>query len=172
MRPPIFVRPLAENERKRLEAGLRSSHAFVLRRSQILLASARLERVPSIASALSCDEQTVRNAIHAFNRHGVQVPCAGSHRPHRLHTALGHIDADTFKALVHRPPRDFGKETSLWTLELVAVVCVEQGWAATQVSAETIHQTLKRLGINWKRAKHWITSPDPSYLIKKTLMTA
>jgi transposase InsO family protein len=35
------------------------------------------------------------------------------------------------------------------------------------VSAETIRQTLKRFGINWKRAKHWITSPDPPYLIKK-----
>ncbi|BCL79226.1 transposase [Ktedonobacteria bacterium brp13] len=167
MRQPIFVRPLAEDERKLIEARLRSSDAFVFRRSQILLASARLERVPSIASALSCDEQTVRNAIHAFNQHGVEALRAGSHRPHRLRTVLGEIDADIFKALLHRPPRDFGKKTSLWTLDLVAVVCVEQGWTAVRVSAETIRQTLKRLGINWKRAKHWITSPDPSYLIKK-----
>lgn len=167
MRLPIFVRPLTEDERKRLEAGLRSSDAFVLRRCQILLASARLERVPSIARALSCDEQTVRNAIHAFNQRGVAALCAGSHRPHRLRTALGEIDADTFKTLLHRPPRDFGKETSLWTLELVAIVCVEQGWTAVQVSAETIRQTLKRVGINWKRARHWITSPDPLYLMKR-----
>jgi transposase len=167
MRPPIFVRSLTEDERRRLEAGLRSSDAFVLRRSQILLASARMERVPSIARALSCDEQTVRNAIHAFNRHGVQALCAGSHRPHRLRTALGHIDAATLKALLHRPPRDFGKPTSLWTLELVAAVCFEQGWTAGRVSTETIRQSLKRLGINWKRAKHWIISPDPHYLIKR-----
>jgi transposase len=172
MRPPIFVRPLAEDERKRIEVGLRSSDAFVLRRCQILLASARLERVPSIASALSCDEQTVRNAIHAFNQHGVEALRAGSRRPHRLRTALGEVTADTFKTLLHRPPRDFGKETSLWTLDLVAAMCVEQGWTAVQVSAETIRQTLKRLGINWKRAKHWITSPDPQYLVKKTLATA
>lgn len=172
MRPPIFVRPLTEDERKRLETGLRSSDAFVLRRSQILLASARLEHVPSIARALSCDEQTVRNAIHAFNQDGVAALCAKSHRPHRLRTALDGIDADTFKTLLHRPPRDFGKETSLWTLELVAVVCVELGWTAVQVSAEAIRQTLKRLGVNWKRAKHWITSPDPGYLVKKTLATA
>lgn len=172
MRPPIFVRSLAEDERKCIEAGLRSSDAFVLRRSQILLASARLERVPSIASALSCDQQTVRNAIHAFNQHGVEALCAGSHRPHRLRTALGEVDAGTFKALLHRPPRDFGKATSLWTLDLVAAICVERGWTAVQVSAEAIRQTLKGLGINWKRAKHWITSPDPQYLVKKTLATA
>ena len=54
MKQPIFVRSLTEEEYKQLEAGLRSSHAFVLRRSQILLASSRGERVPSIAKALSC----------------------------------------------------------------------------------------------------------------------
>lgn len=71
------------------------------------------------------DEQTVRNAIHAFNHHSVEALRAGSHRPHRVRTALGGIDADTFKALLHRPPCDFGKETSLWTLDLVAAVCFE-----------------------------------------------
>ena len=167
MRQPIFVHPLTEEERKPIEAGLRSSDAFVLRRCQILLASARLERVPSIARALSCDEQTVRNAIHAFNQNGVEALHAGSHRPHRLRTALSKVDVETFKALLHRPPRDFGKETSLWTLALVATMCVEQGWTLIQVSTETIRQTLKRLGINWRRAKHWITSPDPQYSVKK-----
>jgi len=55
---------------------------------------------------------------------------------------------------------------------LVAVVCVELGWTITQVSAETIRQTRLRLKINWKRAKHWITSPDPQYQVKKTPVTA
>ncbi len=39
MKRPIFVRPLSDAEREALEAGLRSSDAFVLRRCQILLAS-------------------------------------------------------------------------------------------------------------------------------------
>jgi hypothetical protein len=38
MKAGIFVRDLTPEERKALEAGLRSSEAFVLRRSQILLA--------------------------------------------------------------------------------------------------------------------------------------
>jgi transposase len=138
----------------------------------MLLASARGERVPSIARALSCDEQTVRNAIHAFNQKGADALQAASRRPHGLRTALATGDADTFKALLHRSPRDFGKPTGLWTLELVAVVCLELGWTTTRVSAETIRQTLLRLKINWKRAKHWITSPDPQYQLKKTPVTA
>jgi transposase len=172
MRQPIFIRSLTEEERQQIEAGLRSCEAFVLRRSQILLASARGERVPSIASALSCDQQTVRNAIHAFNQKGPDALQAGSRRPQRVGSALAHIDAETFKALLHRSPRDFGKPTGLWTLELVALVCLEVGWTKTAVSAETIRQTLLRAKINWKRAKHWITSPDPQYQLKKTPVTA
>src|SRR5437870_8004982 len=120
MRQPIFASLFTEEEQKRIETGSRSSDAFVLRCSQLLLASVRGERVPSIASALSCDEQTVRNAIHAFNQKGLDALQASSRRPHRLRTALAEIDAETFKALLHRSPRDFGKSTGLWTLELVA----------------------------------------------------
>ena len=172
MKQPIFVRPLTEEEHKQFETGLRSSDAFVLRRSQILLASSRGERVPTIAKALSCDQQTVGNAIHAFNRAGQAALCAGSRRPHRLRTAVKAIEADAFKALLHRPPRDFGVETSLWTLSLLAKECFKRGWTTRLVSAETIRQTLKQLGINWKRAKHWITSPDPLYFKKKRHATA
>jgi hypothetical protein len=35
------------------------------------------------------------------------------------------------------------------------------------VSDETIRLALRRLRVTWKRAKHWITSPDPAYLRKK-----
>jgi hypothetical protein len=52
MKPPIFVRKLSTEERKALEDGLRSSNAFVLRRCQILLASARGEIAPQIAENL------------------------------------------------------------------------------------------------------------------------
>jgi DNA-binding NarL/FixJ family response regulator len=71
MKRPIFVCPVSDAERQHLEAGLRSSHAFVLRRCQILLASARGELAPQIAHHLGCDSQTVRNAIWAFNRVGL-----------------------------------------------------------------------------------------------------
>ena len=58
---------MTDAERRPVEAGLRSSDAFVLRRCQVLLASARGERAPAIARQLGCDDRTVRDAIHAFN---------------------------------------------------------------------------------------------------------
>ncbi|WP_052568841.1 helix-turn-helix domain-containing protein [Ktedonobacter racemifer] len=74
MKVPIYVRALSPAEQAGIEAGLRSSDAFTLRRSQILLASSRKQRPSEIARNLGCATQTVRNTIHAFERKGlVQV---------------------------------------------------------------------------------------------------
>src|SRR5260370_18137068 len=83
MRPPIYVRPLTDAERTAVTAGLRSPDAFVLRRCQILLASARGERAPRIAEQVGCDDQTVLDALHAFNARGVPCLTKGSSRPHQ-----------------------------------------------------------------------------------------
>ena len=171
MKAPIFIRPFTQDERQQVQAGLRSSDAFVLRRCQILLASARGERAPVIARQLGCDDQTVRNVIHEFNASGLAVLQEGSSRPHRLRTAFTEQGAQRLKDLLHRSPHDFGQERSTWTLELAAQVSFEQGIIATPVSDESVRRALKRLKTNWKRAKHWITSPDPQYLLKKTHAT-
>ena len=55
MKRPIYVRPLSDAEREALEAGLRSSDAFVLRRCQILLASSTGENAYQIATSLGCN---------------------------------------------------------------------------------------------------------------------
>ena len=171
MKTPIFIRPLTEDEQRQIQAGLRSSDAFVLRRCQILLASARRERAPAIARLLGCDDQTVRNVIKDFNATGIAVLKAGSSRPHRRRTSFTPEGLEQLKELLHRSPREFGKERGTWTLELVAQVCLEQGIISVPISDESVRRALKRLKTNWKRAKHWITSPDPQYQLKKTLAT-
>ena len=167
MRTPIFIRPLTEDERQYIQKGLRSSDAFVLRRCQILLASARGERAPLIARQLGCDDQTIRNVIKGFNAAGLAVLQEGSSRPHHLRTTFTEEGCQRLQDLLHRSPRDFGKERGVWTLELAAQVSFEQGITSTLVSDESVRRALKRLKTNWKRAKHWITSPDPLYLKKK-----
>lgn len=171
MRQPIFIRSLTDEERRQLEAGLRSSDAFVLRRCQILLASARGERAPRIARNLGCDAQTVRNAIHAFNARGLGCLKEGSSRPHTIHAAFSGEQLERLRAMLHSSPRAFGKPTSLWTLELAAEVSLEQGLTPERVSGETIRATLARLDVRWQRAKGWITSPDPEYGRKKGFAT-
>ena len=172
MRRPIFIRPLTEDEQHHIQAGLRSSDAFIMRRCQILRASAREERAPAIAHQLGCDDQTVRNVIHEFNAPGLSVLQEGSSRPHHLHTSFSEEGLVRLKELLHRSPRDVGKERGVWTLELAAQVSFEQGLITTPISDESVRRALKRLKTNWKRAKHWITSPDPQYQQKKTRATA
>jgi transposase len=172
MKHPIFVRPLTDAEREAVEVGLRSAEAVTLRRSQIVRASAHGETVPQIACHLHCNEQTVRNAIHAFNRCGPAALTRGSARPHTPQAAFTPAAAEQLRALLPRSPRDFGYPTSLWTLELAAEVAPQQGLTPERVTGETIRATRARLGVRWVRAKHRITSPDPAYERKKAARPA
>lgn len=172
MKPPVFVRALSAEERQALTDGLRSSQAFTLRRSQILLASARGERASRIAQQLGCSDQTVFNAIAAFNTRGLAALPPGSHATHTRHPAFDAAAGEQLQALLHRSPRDFALPTSLWTLDLLAEISFTEGLTKALVTGETVRVTLVRLGISWKRAKHWITSPDPGYQRKKVGATA
>ena len=167
MKPPIFVRTLLMEERKALESGLRSSDAFVLRRCQILLASARGERAPRIAENLGCGSQTARNAIHDFNERGLGALTPGSSRPREVHAAFDEGEAESLRQMLHHQPSEFGKEGTFWTLAMAAEVSFEEGLTEKRVSGETIRATLARLGVHWKRAKRWMESPDPEYARKK-----
>jgi transposase len=168
MKPPIFVRKLSKEERESLETGLRSRETFVMRRCQILLASARGLSPPKIAENLGCGSQTARNAIHAFNERGMEALTPGSSTPKRVYPAFDVQSAEALRGMLHRSPREFGHESSLWTLEMAAEVAFAEGLTERRVSGETIRATLSRLlGIRWQRAKRWITSPDPLYERKK-----
>ena len=169
MRPPIFVRSLSDTEKEHLETALRSKDAFVMRRAQIILASNRDERASRIARSLGCGSRTVRDAIHDFfNERDLAALEAGSSRPKRTRSAFDNETAQSLRGLLHRSPREFGHDSSLWTLEMAAQVAFEEGLTQRRVSGETIRATLARLlGVRWQRAKRWITSPDPLYERKK-----
>ena len=54
---------------------------------------------------------------------------------------------------------------------IYGIMMLQEKVKRERMSDETIRNTLKRLGIQWKRAKRWITSPDPAYKRKKTTET-
>src|ERR687887_329334 len=164
---PLSVRPLTDVERQVLQVSLRSPDAFVLRRAQIVLASAAGERSGQIAPRVGFTPQAVRDVIHAFNARGLDVLHRGSPHPGVIYSAFDTPRALALRDLLHQSPRLFDKPTSVWTLELAADVAYEQGLTATRVSGETIRATLARMGVRWRRAKEWITSPDPEYVRKK-----
>jgi transposase len=95
----------------------------------------------------------------------------GSRRPKSAQSVFSDEGIEQLKALLHRSPRDFGKETSVWTLELAAEISFGEGITSRLISGDCVRHALKRLKVSWKRAKHWITSPDPAYERKKSLET-
>src|SRR5438132_865686 len=140
MKAPMYVRELTTEEQARLEGALRSSDAFTLKRSQILLASSRGERPSQIARNLGCAVQTVRNAIHAFHDQSVEClrPPRPGPKPEQTQRIFDAHKREALRAILHRSPRDFGKQTSLWTLELAAEVCAQTGLTQRMVSDETV----------------------------------
>jgi hypothetical protein len=91
--------------------------------------------------------------------------------PSEVHAAFDEDGGAALREILHQSPRNFGIEESLWTLEYAAEVSFEQGITDRRVTGETIRATLDRLGVRWKRAKHWIESPDPEYARKKGIAT-
>jgi transposase len=172
MQTPIFVRTLTAAERQQLQAGLRSANSFTLRRCQILLASAAGHTPPRIAGNLGCTAPSVRNAIHAFQDEGLGCLTAKSSRPKSARPLLPTRYDDRLRELLHQSPRTAGKSRSTWTLHLLAEVVHQRGWSPRVLSIETIRHAIERLGVTWRRAKHWITSPDPAYAREKKHATA
>ncbi len=78
------------------------------------------------------------------------------------------VKLSQLKTLLHTSPRNLGKKRSTWTLGLLVTVCFERGVTAQKVSVETLRQAFQTMGVSWKRAKNWITSPDPQYQLKKS----
>jgi transposase len=172
MKPPLFVRELSDAERRELQAGLRSREAFTLRRAQILLASAAGQRLTQIASRIGCAVGTAHNAIRAFHNEGTGCLSEKKHGPKGARPILDAAKTGPLKGILHQSPRRFGKPRSTWTLDLLADVAFEQGLTPRRLSHEAVRQAVKRLGSGWKRAKRWITSPDPAYARKKKPATA
>lgn len=170
---PLYARALTDEERQVLRQGLKSSNGFTVRRGQMVLLSADEQlKVDEIGRRLGCQGQAVRQAIHAFERGGLRClePKAKGNPTDRR--ALDDAAREHLRELIHHSPRDLGYETSLWTLELLAQACCEQGITATRVTGETIRATLVAMGIAWRWVKQRINSPVRTMGSKKAARLA
>jgi len=168
MSAKLYVREFTPAEQTAIQKGLRAQDSFVLRRSQMLTFSSEKLSLDEISAKVGYHRESVRLVIKDFNAKGIAVLEKGSRRPHTIRYAFSSEQAEELKELLHHSPREFGKQSSLWTLQLLAEVSFEQGLCLKETSSETVRTTLKALGVNWKRAKHWMTSPDPHYAHKKS----
>lgn len=164
---PLYVRALTTEEIETLKQGLRSPSAFRVRRSQILLKSHQGHKAQAIAEALHCSDQTVRVAIRAFQQEGLACLEEKSHARHDQDPEIDERGRVRLQELVRRSPRSCGYETSVWTRPLLAQQLHQEGYTTRVMSQTSISNALERLGIAWRRAKHWIHSPDSHYEHRK-----
>jgi len=168
MRPHKRIGQLTPDEYQALRAGTKSPSGFTTRRSHMLLLSAEGLSPPQIAQRLLCGEQTVRNALRAFEAEGRACLQPKSNRAHHDSSAFDQAALQHLGELVQRSPREFGVPSSLWTLKLLAQVCMQLELIAQRVSYETVRKALLKLGIDWQSARQRITSHEPHDAPKKT----
>jgi transposase len=118
-----------------------------------------------IAEAVEVCVNTVKNVRRWYAER--ELKAALIRKPQDRPSRLPKLDGQRLQELVRQSPRLFGKKTSTWTLQLLADTCSEIGIADGRVSPVTVWETLKRMGVKWRRAELWMTSPDPRYAEKK-----
>ena len=121
-----------------------------------------------IGKRLGLSDQLVRNVLHAFNEQGIACLKPGTKARKDDQRAFDDQARERLREIIRQSPRSYGYETSLWTLDLLAEVSYKEGLTARLVHKDTMSQTLHEMGANWKRVKHWITSPDEHYERKKS----
>jgi transposase len=169
---PLRVRDITPEERRGIEQGVRSASAFTVRRSQILLMSADEGLKPrEIGERLRCSDQCVRDALRSFEREGTACLTMKSRARRTPQATFDANGRQWLTEVIKQSPRTFGYETSLWTLKLLAQFAQQEGWSASVVRPETVGRALRKAGLNWRRAKHRITSPDEHYAVKKNDVT-
>jgi hypothetical protein len=74
--------------------------------------------------------------------------------------------AEGLKELVREgPPGE--DERATWTLHSLAKEIVDRIETISAVSHESVRRWLGKCRIDWRRAKEWLTSPDPLYALRK-----
>ena len=141
-----------------------------LARARILLKADASSIGPSwedarIAEAVEVSIGTVEHVRQRFATRGMKASLF--QKPPGRSGRFSKVDGQRLKELAHQSPRNFGKKRSTWTLQLLADTCSELGIVDGKVSYETVRLTLKRMGVKWRRAELWMTSPDPHYTEKK-----
>jgi hypothetical protein len=90
--------------------------------------------------------------IQGFNQTGMSaIDPKSSARPDDQR-AFEDAARERLSAIVHQSPRDFGCESSVWTLQLLAEVSYQEGLTDRVVHPDTVGETLRQRGVKWIEA--------------------
>jgi transposase len=162
----IKVRPITREESETLDRWQRTDNIVRYRRARILRLSEAKWRCPVIAQALGLHEETVREVITAFNEGGIAAirprPRSGGRPP----SYTEEVAQEAEDLARQDPPAEGGRAT--WTLDTLAQAIAARFDHIDTMSREAVRRLLKMRGVAYRRAKKWLTSPDPLYELRKS----
>ena len=161
----IRVRPITREESETLDRWQRLDDIVRYRRARILRLSEARWKCPLIAQALGLHEETVRAIITAFNEGGIPAitpkPRSGGRPP----SYTEEVAREAENLARQDPPAEGGRAT--WTLDTLAQAIAARFAHIRTMSREAVRRLLSMRGVVYRRAKKWLTSPDPLYELRK-----
>ena len=135
------------------------------RRLKIIELSGQGYGVPELAKMFDLSQATVRIYLNRYNDDGLKG-LAPDYRAGRT-TTLSWTKEQWLNVL-NQAPSDFEKLESgaqNWSQALLQKYLAE--YHQLHLSQATLSKTLRKAGVNWRRAKLTVTSPDPLYTVKR-----
>lgn len=139
MKPPHFIRPLTDGERRHLEADRRTADACRVRRAQIVLASAQRLSPEPIAQVVGCSVQTVRNVSMPFTRRAWRVWRSSRPVRRRLRRCWTQPSVIATHITCPRPPLCRGRQYCLEEAPRAEFSCRRCGGSACGLSSGDIY---------------------------------
>lgn len=165
---PIFVKKLSRAEKKDLKVLLKSTNTRLYKRARVIwLSSTKGLIAKEIAEIVDLHLNKVRKFIRRFNERGIaglyQKSSGG--RPREIKTE----QRRQLVRLIKTKPKEFGLSWSSWSLRGLCEIAAKERIVRT-ISPEWMRRVIQEEGYSYKRSKRWITSPDPEYEVKKTVL--
>jgi transposase len=162
----IYVRSITPEESEILDHWERADDVVGYRRARILRLSEAGWKSEEIANALGLHIETIRQTIKDFNKGGIPAiaprPRSGGSQP--VYTDEVAEAAETL--VRQKPPLEQDRAT--WTLVGLSEILAARFDHIATMSHEAVRRLLKQRGITYRRAKEWLSSPDPLYDVHKT----
>ena len=163
-----------EGRQVRTLAGSRHAPGDWIRRARMIARSWEGQRTTTIAAALGCHPQTVRERIVRFNAEGLDG--LGDRRGAGRKPRLTEQERSVVIALARSAPPgtmrrradgelDPGRPDTeaQWSLDALATAARERGIA---IARSQVRRILKKEGVRWRRTHTWGTSADPDFAPK------
>lgn len=155
-----------ETAREELEAALKEAKQVKwYRRLKIIDLSAQGHSAPKVGKMFNLSAATVRIYIKRYNQGGLAglVPAYGAGRQATLNWSK-----NEWADLLNQAPSQFEQLESgaqNWSQLLIKQYLAL--YHNVELSQSAISKALRKVGINWRRAKLTVTSPDPLYTVKR-----